>query len=1422
MFKYDEKRNILTIQKIEHPKLETNLLSDLQSSYDKYCTVTALKDVKYFFEEVLSDNKFKYTVYPRIGRRVTPKGRNFTVAQYSYYPVLVSVEETVVATGQTTTFPGEYEIFRIPYMDEFGKLYTSKGLKVCLGLLKPSEDAAYDADSKIYNIAMPNGNLRIAASMNKRGYNISALGTKNSKISLLRIIKGMLYNVSHDMTDDKETELFDVSQVVPTKIFVNNIARNIMKGTELTELRNEANDEAVKNFIRKLSKDNTLLHDMYNIGDARDALNNLYDLRSAIGCISSRDIKDQEGNLICKLNEKITEDVVRAVHKAGDHIIYVWNEINPAGYYIVDPIHLTYIPAGVRNCDYLRKKLPQYKHYETIPERIEGDPYIIEIWDGEKLTPDLVELFKSLGITYLECYVGDNNSTASAGNTVTLSLEREIVGNHFARLGELRKPNDHESYNDWVYTFNNPTFQIAKHDEIRDPLHYLTVHDFEAIFCDICRILETGEATSLLNRDEAFLKRISMIDETFSKYFRRYVDKFYRSSTINQKYIKALRDAQPKSKTFTDNWIKEMNAAKVLATIDSTNMMAEITQVAHANIELTDPPDPVRRLAIPYYGRICPFETPAGKKLGLVNTKAIGCRIGSKGLPEVPYYKIINKGGRPAINYKKIHWLTVKEEIGNIFVDLFSLTVDRDGNIADGYALARIPNTDNSGEPFIISRIATSELVTQQTLDGRSNASYVNVYPEQILSPSACMIPFASSDDATRISYGLSQMKQAIYLADPQVPSVITSMYEDIFTYSDYKGMTSPCDGKVISNNNDTVVIEDSVTGDHVTVSPATSHTLITDEVTTADEIANNKDDTMLYANPVVKVGDEVKKGDIVIDVGVYPKQFLTRSPVDGVVETITTTSITIRVQDGNPNWNKLVIDPNNVPIMIPYQGIRIIGNTIMLSTLKIAVGDKVNKGDILVETNMSKNGYYTPSRDALIAYIPIGYNHEDGILVSEKAADDYTSIICHTIKTSASAKYVKTRNIQPVRDMTYHKSGDVVSYVASNMKDMQNVKHYHNVYATDKMHGMTLDAMSVYDETAASKRHYETYLLGLNKLSEGDKMSGRHGDKGVVSRVEKNSMMPQFMNGEIPDIVLNPHGVPSRMNLGKIDDVHLGQVAHMTLTRINSDSFNGATPEEITALVHFSYDFMTWLRDGRVSDEASLIALTNSIEEYRAVQFDPAWLAHVWKSRHAMEKWINAFNRDGTAQMYDPKTDTMYRTPVTFGWAYFFKLMQEAEEKICYRSGPMGESYSRTHSQPLKQENVSAKGQKFGEMELVALAAYGASGIIDEVLNEKSDNRGKSFNVHAAQMLYDERVPEEYCQSRASENLIAYLMGVGVNIHCNKDVHNMDEIMSNDKYTYDLKHVVTNHCAPDKNVSTNLKGATMSGELLDIIKAML
>lgn len=1373
MITYNKEEKILTFKKYDIDPIEVNIIKDLRRSFKKYVEEVLPTDIQYLFTTHFDTDQYEYKTTVHYPEMEEAFGRwSYTQDATRFLPIEFSFVRRDKVTGMTMESGKQY-ILELPVMDTMGRFVTRSGYKAFLPSLRPLESASWDAEKKMYNIAFPKANVSISYEESTRSQRVLIKGSGGRKVDLPKVIQGMFYSIGDD--------------TFVNDLYVSTAGRAIVSLNPYTKKDTILNDQDVMALLKRFDPKNLFNGDMYNLGNARESLNEIYDLDWAKDEILSRDVLDSDGNVIVSAGTTLALEDIKKIKRACINVLYVRdNTPCPDGLYLDHALPIPYIPKGTPNCVLLQDMFPQYAEYTNIPEDIgnidasDKEDYALYI---EEMTPVNEELFEFIKLLYPNEYTFTDSEHE---NGVTLTFERTIIGNHMVRLQDLMGSNipAGRSAKEWVYTYKNPTFEKTP----TNIYNHVTVHDLTAVLCDICNIVQNGQSISLLNRDTAFLKKLNLIHHEFSKYLRMTFDEVFYSATTRSKYMEVWRTGEKNyARGLTSKWLSKMYKENVLTPYITNNLMDEYSMLTHANIRMKDVPDNIRHIAMPYFGRICCVETPSGKPLGLVNNLASGCRITDDGDLLVPYYKIMNKGGKPYVikfdkrysgkGKDKIHWLSPKDELKCKIVSIQDLTFDENGFITNEYVLARVPNIDKS-DPYVIMKIKTDNLAT----DSFTQPAYCTVTPEQILSLSACMIPFIGADDATRVTYGLAQMKQAIYLKHTDRPRVFTSMYKTMPRLHEKDPICSTVDGTFNGFKN-----------------RSRSWALVNDTPidTSVPGTLEGMQTILQELNPIKYIGDHVSKGEPLIERSEKPAPFNQYAIRDSITDRIFPEMLTtVKYQK---KWDNDDKSKGHTPELLAgeemnlyelfFQNSRIVGHSIAMTNLKTWYDKPLKKGEMWKETTMCRDGYYTPARMVLACYIPYGYNHEDGIVITDSCAQKFTSTTVNCIKTPIP--YEGTYRDRIIGETLYpRKEGEEITSIYPAIGKATPETKVATVYAKRDKHGIPLEMVTVRDKEA-KRAHAEVYVLSVDKAHDGDKFSGRHGNKGVLSLVLKDSEAPQFMNGMIPDVILNPHGVPSRMNIGQILEMHASFFAVLTGIYIESESFNGMTTEQVICCIHLLYDYSQWLKDGFVTDASSLVSRIHSNPEFSTLNLPTDFIEQMWDSREKVREWIDCFHRDGTADMYDPVTDTFYRTPVAFGYTYYCKLEQEVDLKLSVRGGPLNENYSYITQQPEKV-NGSTKGQKLGEMENICLAAYGCSSLLEEALNEKSDNLSKSYNNHVRKIgLPLPEVPEVYEQPASVESFRNHLTCLGVKVETEEEIYPIADCSSH-KHSYQLRTAVS------------------------------
>ena len=551
----------------------------------------------------------------------------------------------------------------------------------------------------------------------------------------------------------------------------------------------------------------------------------------------------------------------------------------------------------------------------------------------------------------------------------------------------------------------------------------------------------------------------------------------------------------------------------------------------------------------------------------------------------------------------------------------------------------------------------------------------------------------------------------------------------------------------------------------------------------------------MLTEAPVVGTGMETKAA---VDSGVCIV-----AEEAGVVERSTSKEITLKHEDGTRKTYKLTkflrSNQSNCYNQRPI----------------VVKGEKIAKGQVIADGPSTSNGEMALGKNPLIGFMTWeGYNYEDAVLLSERLVQDdvYTSI--HIEEYEAEARDTKlgpeeiTRDIPGVGDDALKdldergiirigaevRAGDILvgkvtpkgeteltaeerllraifGEKAREVRDT-SLKVPHGEY------GIVVDAKVFTRENGDElspgvNQAVRIYIAQKRKISVGDKMAGRHGNKGVVSRVLPVEDMPFLPNGRPLDIVLNPLGVPSRMNIGQVLEIHLSLAAKALGFNIATPVFDGANEIDIMDTLDLANDYVNLEWD--------------EFEEKYKEELLPEVMEYLYENRDHRKLWKGVpISRDGKVRLRDGRTGEYFDSPVTIGHMHYLKLHHLVDDKIHARStGP----YSLVTQQPLGGK-AQFGGQRFGEMEVWALEAYGASYTLQEILTVKSDDvvgRVKTYEaIIKGENIPDPGIPESF------KVLLKELQSLGLDVRVLKDDNTEVEIMETIDYgDTDLRSII-------------------------------
>jgi len=773
---------------------------------------------------------------------------------------------------------------------------------------------------------------------------------------------------------------------------------------------------------------------------------------------------------------------------------------------------------------------------------------------------------------------------------------------------------------------------------------------------------------------------------------------------------------------------------------DQTNPLAEITHkrrissLGPGGLSRERAGFEVRDVHYTHYGRLCPIETPEGPNIGLISSLALMAKINRHGFIEAPYRKIDDK-----ILTSKVQYLSADDEDRSNIAQS-GLEADKKGLISESKIRVR-----SKGDFPIVDA---------------DQVHYSDIVPNQILSVAAALIPFVEHDDANRALMGSNMQRQSVPLLKTDAPIVATGM-EKVVARDSKSVLLSPVSGKVVHVDAKKIIIKDS--------NYKHGSLLKQDEDLRTVELikySRSNQNTCYNQKVLVGVGDKVKKGDVIADgastqggeLALGKNALIAFMPWNGynfedaivinerlvrddVFTSIHVNEIELEVRDTKRGEEELTPEIPNVSEEATAQ---------LDENGLIRVGAIVNEDDILIG-KVTPKGETDPSPEEKLLRAIFGEKAGDVKDASKKAEPGVKGVVIKTDLYEKTSKQSRAEVNKQIKELQKTKRNDERELRASRdkllkglLKDKSSlgIKDKSNKVLIKKGTKLTLKKLdSLNFEQFSHKepwisgpkswekiglifdsfnRHLaeledkletdifklkegdqlqpgilklaKVYVANKRKVSIGDKMAGRHGNKGVIATIVPEENMPFLEDGTPVDICLNPMGVPSRMNLGQLYETMLGWAGKRLGERYETPVFNGATPDEVAAK----------MKEAGLPDS-------------------------------------------GKVTLYDGLTGEKIDNPVLVGYQYMMKLYHMVDDKMHARStGP----YSLVTQQPLGGK-AQFGGQRFGEMEVWALQAYGAAHILREILTIKSDDIEGRSKVYSALVkgedLPDPTTPEAF-----------------------------------------------------------------------------
>ena len=886
-------------------------------------------------------------------------------------------------------------------------------------------------------------------------------------------------------------------------------------------------------------------------------------------------------------------------------------------------------------------------------------------------------------------------------------------------------------------------------------------------------LLENQYRVGLLRMERAIKERMSSVD----------IDTVMPHDLINAKPAAAA--------------VREFFGSSQLSQfMDQTNPLSEITHkrrlsaLGPGGLTRERAGFEVRDVHPTHYGRICPIETPEGPNIGLINSLATHAVVNKYGFIESPYRKVTNGKAQAEVTY-----MSAMEESKHTIAQ----------------ANVKLSSTGEILEDLVPCRINGDVM-----LSGRDQVTYMDVSPKQVVSVAAALIPFLENDDANRALMGSNMQRQAVPLVRSDAPLVGTGM----------EGIVARDSGATVVARRSGIVEQIDGTRIVLRATEETDPTKPGVDIYRLSKFQRSNQNTCINQRPLVRVGDKIVAGDIIADgpstelgeLALGRNALVAFMPWNGynfedsilISERIVSDDVftSIHLEEFEVMARDTKLGPEEITRDIPNVGEEALRNLDEAGI--VAIGAEVMPGDILVGKVTPKGeSPMTPEEKLLRAIfgekasdvrdtslrlppgvagtvVEVRVFNRHGVDKDERALAIERSEIERLGKDRDDEFAILNRNIQGrLRELLVGKTAvsgpkglgrgevtlDKLNEIPAGlwwqialddekaMGELEAMKRQFDEARKrlDRRFEDKVDKLQRGDELPPGvMKMVKVFVAVKRKLQPGDKMAGRHGNKGVISKILPVEDMPFLADGTHVDIVLNPLGVPSRMNVGQIFETHLGWACAglgRQITRLMEDWQAGGQRDALIERLRDIYGPDEELPD---TDE-ELLELARNLGKGVPIAtpvFDGARIGDIEDMLESA-----GLDRSGQSILYDGQTGNQFKRPVTVGYIYMLKLHHLVDDKIHARSiGP----YSLVTQQPLGGK-AQFGGQRFGEMEVWALEAYGAAYTLQEMLTVKSDDVAGRTKVYEAIVRGDDSfeagIPESF------NVLVKEMRSLGLNV---------------------------------------------------------
>ena len=1037
---------------------------------------------------------------------------------------------------------------------------------------------------------------------------------------------------------------------------------------------------------------------------------------------------------------------------------------------------------------------------------------------GDELTEDLINIFKINNMNELKILSIDNSSVGPwIRNTLALdknaSREESLVD-----IYRVMRPGEPPAHETAEALFNGLFFDQDKYDlsavgrvkmsarldlDFDDSLRVLRKVDILAILKELISLKDGhGEIDDI---DHLGNRRVRSVGELLENQYRVGLSRMERAIKERMSSANEIENLMPQdlinAKPAAASIREFFGSSQLSQFMDQTNPLSEITHkrrvsaLGPGGLTRERAGFEVRDVHPTHYGRICPIETPEGPNIGLINSLATFAQINQYGFIETPYRKV---------------------EAGKVTKEVVYVSAIEEGKFTIAQANAELDNKDRFTDELLPVRKAG-----EIGLANPNDINLMDVSPKQLVSVASALIPFLENDDANRALMGSNMMRQAVPLVKSESPLVGTGIEA---TVAQDSGVTLVARRSgVVDQVDATRIVIRANSSDEADISPVDIYSLLKFQRSNQNTCINQR--PLVQVGDLINIGDIIADGPATEDgeLALGRNVLVAFMPWNGynfedsilISERIVKEDVfsSIHIEEFEVMARDTKLGQEEITRDIPNIGEEALRN--LDEAGMVYIGAEVKPGEIMVGKVTPKGeSPMTPEEKLLRAIfgekasdvrdtslkVPPGVSGTivDVRVFSRRGVDkderaraieraeidrfakdrDDEKIILERAYYGRLKEYLLGKEVSSA-DIKSIKNGDIITAdIINNLSriELRSISilddsiqknteklstHFDGVIQTlENRFNDKVDKLQRGDELLPGvMKMVKVFVAVKRKLQSGDKMAGRHGNKGVISRIIPSEDMPYLEDGTPVDVVLNPLGVPSRMNVGQILETHLGWAASGLGSKISkmvySDDNDNTNVKQFLSEIYgdkqFKSDFSS-LSHKQIIQQAQ--NLKRGVPMATPV-FDGA-------SEKDVRDMLKLADLDETGQVWltDGRTGEVFDRKVTVGYIYMLKLHHLVDDKIHARSiGP----YSLVTQQPLGGK-AQFGGQRFGEMEVWALEAYGAAYTLQEMLTVKSDDVSGRTKVYESIIRGDDDfeagIPESF------NVLIKELKSLGLNVN--------------------------------------------------------